>query len=261
MSRVAEDSSRSIGTTAVAGKPNHARVVQPDYTTGQAVATAMSFTDDLEPVAEPLWDAILDHPIVESLGDGTLEEEPFRYWVKQDYVYLVEYSRVFAYGAARAPDLPRMSTFAELLDSTINTEMDLHREYAAEWGIAEADLEATDPSPTTRAYTDFLVRVAATGSFADLVAALLPCMWGFNETGTRLAARGRPDHDLYAAWIDMYAGEEFTELTEWCKDLMDDVARGKPTDECERLADLFRTSGRYEYRFWDAAWRQEAWGV
>ncbi len=219
----------------------------------------MSFTEELTEVADSVWDAILDHPLVKRLGEGTLDEAPFRYWVRQDYVYLIEYARVFAHGAATAPDLERMGTFAELLYSTINTEMDLHREYAAEFGISEAELEATEPSPTTRAYTDFLVRVAATGTFGDLVAALLPCMWGFNETGKRLDGRGKPDHEQYAAWIEMYAGEEFSELTAWCQDLMDDVAADASAAERERYRELFRTSARYEYRFWDAAWRQEEW--
>jgi thiaminase/transcriptional activator TenA len=221
----------------------------------------MSFTDDLEPVATSLWDAIVDHPMVSRLGEGTLDESPFRYWVRQDYVYLVEYSRLFALGAAKAPDLRRLATFADLLDSTVTTEMDLHRSYAAEFGISADALETTEPSPTTRAYTDFLVRTAALGTFGDLVAALLPCMWGFNETAKRLDSRGRPDHEGYAAWIEMYAGEEFSELTEWCLDLLDDVAAGTGAETRERYRDLFVTSGRYEYRFWDAAWREETWEV
>jgi thiaminase/transcriptional activator TenA len=221
----------------------------------------MRFTRELEPVAEPIWDAVLSHPMVERLGDGTLEEAPFRYWVRQDYVYLIEYARVFAHGATKAPDLERMGTFAELLESTIDTEMDLHRAYAAEFGISAEELEATEPSPTTRAYTDFLVRVAATGTFGDLVAVLLPCMWGFNETGERLAARGVPDDERYAEWIEIYAGEEFTELTAWCKELMDDVAAGATEAERDRYRRLFRTSARYEYRFWDAAWREEEWSI
>jgi thiaminase/transcriptional activator TenA len=219
------------------------------------------FTDELAEIGDPVWDAIVDHPMVERLGEGTLDEGPFRYWVCQDYVYLVAYARVFAHGAAAAPDLERMGTFAELLDSTINTEMDLHRAYASEFGISEADLAATDPSPTTRAYTDFLVRTAATGTFGDLVAALLPCMWGFNVTGKRLAERGLPDHEGYADWIEMYSGEEFTELTEWCKDLMNGVAVDAPEQTRQRYRDLFRTSARYEYLFWDAAWNQQEWPV
>ena len=221
----------------------------------------MSFTDELAEIGDPVWDAIVAHPMVEQLGKGTLDEEPFRYWVRQDYVYLVEYARVFAFGAATAPDLDRMGTFAQLLDSTINTEMDLHRAYAADFGVSEAELEATAPSPTTRAYTDFLVRIAATGTFGDLVAALLPCMWGFNETARRLDKRGRPDHEGYSEWIAMYAGEEFTDLTEWCKELMDDVAADATAAKRERYRDIFRTSARYEYRFWDAAWREEGWEI
>jgi thiaminase/transcriptional activator TenA len=221
----------------------------------------MSFVATLEADAEPVWDAICDHPMVRELGEGTLDEEPFRYWVRQDYVYLVEYSRLFAYGAASAPSLAEMGTFADLLDSTLNSEMDLHREYAAEFGISAEALEATDPSPTTRAYTDFLVRTAATETFGDLVAALLPCMWGFNETGKRLEARGRPDDDRYAEWVDTYAGEEFTELTEWCKDLLDEVAERATDRDRERFRQRFLTSARYEYLFWDAAWNQQEWPV
>jgi len=252
---------------STAGDISHRRrdgdngVISSSYITAEPLSPDVSFTDDLEPVADPIWDAILDHPMVARLGEGTLDPGPFEYWVRQDYVYLVEYARVFAHGAAKAPDLGRMGTFADLLDSTINDEMDLHRAYAAEFGIPEAELEATDPSPTTRAYTDFLVRVAATGTFGDLVAALLPCMWGFNETGTRLAEQGLPEDDRYAEWIETYAGEEFAELTAWCKDLMDDVARGASEADHERYRRLFRTSARYEYRFWDAAWREEEWSV
>lgn len=221
----------------------------------------MAFTDDITETADHIWSAILDHPMVQQLGDGTLDEDPFRYWVRQDYVYLIEYSRVFALGAAKAPTLKHMGTFADLLESTVNVEMDLHRSYAAEFDIPEAELETTDPAPTTRAYTDFLVRTAAMGTFGDIVAALLPCMWGFNETGRRLAAAGKPDDDRYADWIDMYAGEEFTELTQWCKDLMDAVAADATPTEQDRYRELFVTSARYEYRFWDAAWRLEEWTV
>ncbi|MFC7202152.1 thiaminase II [Haloferax namakaokahaiae] len=221
----------------------------------------MAFTDDVRADAEDIWEAILDHPMVRELGEGTLDEAPFRYWVRQDYVYLVEYSRVFALGAAKAPSLGEMGTFAELLDSTVNVEMDLHRSYADEFGITPAELEATRPSPTTRAYTDFLLRTATLGSFGDIVAVLLPCMWGFNETGLRLAERGMPEDDRYAQWIEMYAGDEFSELTDWCKTLMNEVAADSTDTERERYRDLFETSARYEYRFWDAAWRQEGWNV
>lgn len=221
----------------------------------------MAFTERLAKVAEPIFDTIVGHPMVQGIGDGSLDKAPFRYWVKQDYVYLIEYDRVFALGAAKAPDLERMGRFADLLHETLHTEMDLHRSYAEDLGIPADELEATERSPTTQGYTDFLVRTAALGTFGDLVAALLPCMWGFHETGTRLAAQGRPADPHYADWIDMYASDEFAQLTDWCKDLMDEVADGQPDRVLDRYEDRFVTSARYEHRFWDAAWRQESWGV
>jgi thiaminase/transcriptional activator TenA len=221
----------------------------------------MGFTDELEPLLDEVVTAIVEHPMVTGIGDGTLDLEPFRRWVRQDYVYLVEYNRVFALGAAKAPDLARMGRFAELLHETLHTEMDLHRSYAAEFGITEAELEATDPTPTTRGYTDFLVRVAALGTFGDLVAALLPCMWGFNETAERLATDGLPDEERYAEWIRTYTSDEFADLADWCRELLDEVAAGAPDRTRERYRDLFYTSVRYEYRFWDAAYRDEGWGV
>lgn len=221
----------------------------------------MSFTDELRDDADEIWSAIYDHPMVAGIGDGTLDEDKFRYWLRQDYVYLVDYCRLFALGAAQAPTLERMGTFATLLSETLHTEMDLHREYAADFGITEAELEATTASPTTQAYTDFLVRTASMGTFGELVAALLPCMWGFNDTGLRLREDGLPDEKRYAEWIRTYSDEEFTELTEWCKDVMDDVAASSTESERERYRELFLTSARYEYAFWDAAWRREEWSV
>jgi len=73
--------------------------------------------------------------------------------------------------------------------------------------------------------------------------------------------RRSDDDERYATWIDMYSGEEFTELTDWCKGLMNDVATNATESDRERYRELFVTSARYEYRFWDAAWRQEAWEV
>ncbi len=225
------------------------------------IGSTMTFVEQINDEAETFWTKILEHPMVRELGEGTLDEKPFRYWVRQDYIYLIEYSRVFALGAAGAPDLKNMGTFAELLDSTIHTEMNLHRSYAAEFDISEEELENTTPSPTTRGYTDFLVRTAATGTFGDTVAALLPCMWGFNETGRRLEDRGKPEHEQYAEWIDTYAGDEFTELSDWCKSLMNECAEQAAPADRKRYVRLFRTSARYEYLFWDAAWKQEEWPI
>jgi thiaminase/transcriptional activator TenA len=218
-------------------------------------------SEQLRERAAAVWDAQLDHPFVRGIGDGTLERERFRLWVRQDYLFLIEYGRLLAYGAARAPDLETMRQMAELCRSTLEEEMELHRSYAGELGISGEELEGEEMAPTTRAYTDFLVRVAASGDFVELLAALLPCMWGYSEIGRRLAERGAPDQPAYAKWIEMYASEDFAQLASWCRELTDAAGAALTPAAQARVDDTFVTSSRYELAFWEMAWSRESWAV
>jgi len=222
---------------------------------------AERFTERLRQRATGIWEAQHQHPFVRGIGDGTLSLERFRFWVQQDYVFLIEYARLLAMAAARSPGLETMTRFATLLKETVETEMNLHRAYAAEFGISCEELERELPGPTTRGYTDFLLRVAATGDFAELAAALLPCMWAFSEIGQRLAVQPAPSDKRYARWIAMYSSREFVELAHWCRDLLDNLAAGLPERELRKLEAAFLTSSRYEWQFWEMAWKMERWPI
>ena len=53
-----------------------------------------------------------------------------------------------------------MVKFAELLHSTLNVEMELHRQYAERFGVTREELEQTGPPPTTVAYTKYMLDAA-----------------------------------------------------------------------------------------------------
>ena len=186
-----------------------------------------------------------------AIGAGTVDRERLRRWVRQDYLFLVEYCRLLALAAARSPDLGTLRRFAELLQATAVTEMDVHRSYAADFGMGEAELAAEAMAPVTRAYTDFLLRTAALGDFGELASALLPCMWGFSEIGQGLAERGRPEEPLCARWVDAYADPAFAALAGWCRQLVDAVAADAGPAQRERMREAFLVSSRYELAFWD----------
>ena len=175
---------------------------------------------------------ILAHPFVRGIGDGTLPLEPFAYYVRQDYVYLVEYGRVLALGVASAHDLDVMELFAELVHATLHVEMELHRGYCERFGISRDDLESTPVAPATHAYTRHLLSVAYGGTTAELMAALLPCQWGYWEIGHELAEAGLPSHQpLYADWIEMYSSAEYEELADRLRATFDRVAACASNDE------------------------------
>jgi thiaminase/transcriptional activator TenA len=216
------------------------------------VETAAPFSAHLRREADAIWTAQHEHPFVLGVADGSLAVERFARYVRQDYVFLVDYARVLALGAARAPDLATMRRFADLAQAILGEEMDLHRAFAREFGISESELEAEPSDPLTRAYTDFLLRTAALGSFAELAAALLPCMWGYAEIGARLAQRPEPSPEpRYRRWVETYAAGEFQELAAWCRGLVDRLAADGGADERERMRRAFVASSEHELAFWD----------
>ena len=219
----------------------------------------MKLTDELFAAAEPIWAAQLDHPFVKGLGDGTLEEGRFKRWVLQDYRYLKEFARVFAWAVAKADSLESMSWYASVLDLTLNTEMDLHRQYAERFDLTPADLEAEPMWPTTRAYTDFLVRTAADGDMLDLLAALLPCVWGYVYLAQKLAEGSPPGDQRYADWITQYASDEFAQALDRLRNELDSLANPISDEKRDRLKDIFVVSSHYEWKFWEMCWEGEGW--
>lgn len=226
------------------------------------MTTRSSFTQAIRAKAQSIWDHELKHPFVRGLGDGTLPIDRFRFYLAQDYLFLTEYCRVFALAAAKARDLQTIGVFARLLHETLNTEMQLHRDYCGRLGIAEADLEATGPAPITHAYTRHLLTVAYSRSLADIVAAVLPCQLGYAEIGTALAGEGRSGaNSTYNEWIKTYSSPEFIAGAEKLGCLLDDLTAGWPARELAPLEAHFLTSSRYEYLFWEMAWTQSSWPV
>lgn len=219
------------------------------------------FTDELRQFAAPIWEADLRHPFVRGIADGTLPMEKFKFYLIQDYLFLLDYSRVFAYGVIKAPDEATMALFSQLLNETLNTEMDLHRGYCEKFGISAAEMEQAPVAPTTHAYTRHVLNVAQSGTLAELIAGVLPCQWGYAEIGTTLAEQGGSPEPLYQEWIEMYASEAFLALGKWLRSLLNELTAESSSAEKERLKRHFLFSSRYEYLFWEMAWTQEAWQI
>ncbi len=222
----------------------------------------MSFCEEIERESAAQREAMANHPFVRGIGDGTLPMDRFRHFITQDYVYLVDFARCLALAAAKAPDLPTMSWFARAVDYILNTEMDLHRSYCAGFGITEADLDATRHAPTTYSYTSYLLRVAHQGSFGELVAALIPCIWGYWQVGKRLADQGEPENAPgYAEWIRMYAAPGQQAVAEESREICDRVAATAGSAEIAAMKEAYITCTRYEQAFWEMAWTLQDWPV
>ncbi|MEV7907882.1 TenA family protein [Streptomyces anulatus] len=199
----------------------------------------MSISEELHVIGRPLVDVQLAHPTVAGIARGDLPEPVFRSWLEQDYLFLLDYVRVFSRLAWQAPD-GHLGDLVDLAHATFHEELDLHRSLSAGFG---ADLEGARKGPACAAYTSFLLESAA--DYADGLVALYPCMWGYSTLG-RVLAENPPAEPRYRAWVDTYADPGFAELTRRVAVMIDEAA-----PDLGRAGKFFTEGMRHEIAFWD----------
>ncbi len=218
----------------------------------------MALRDELWVGAAPIYDKILSHPFVEGLTDGSLPRDVFRQYVVQDAHYLRGYARALAVCAAKAPTEDDTAMFNSHASGAIQAEQQMHAEFMGELGGSAAEAALEPLTPTTLAYTSYLMASTYGGSFAEGLGAVLPCYWIYARVGAALADRSSPD-PLYARWIAAYGGEEFQAVVANVLSVTDRIGEEISAAEQARAYEHFVATSRYEWMFWDAAWRRETW--
>ena len=222
----------------------------------------MSFSNHLRTLVQPIWRAQLTHPFVEALGNGTLIERKFRYYILQDARFLGDLARVFSAAAQRAPDSESALRFTKLAEETITVERSLHANYGARWNMTPQQMSSVPMAPTNYAYTRHMLTVAANGSAAEITVVALPCAWIYCVVGKHLLKKGRPGvKHPYRDWLLLYASPEFEAVQAWMRKQVDRWARTAGQDEKRRMEEAFVISSRYEWMFWEMAWNEEKWPV
>ena len=222
------------------------------------VAPQTSFSDELWASIAPIYAAILRHPFIAGLTDGSLPRERFEFYAIQDALYLRQFARALAIAGARAPKDDWIVMLTEHAAGAIRVERTLHEGFFREFGLTSEDVASTPLAPTTLAYTDDLLAVAYGAPFHEALAALLPCYWIYWEVGKELARAGSPD-PLYARWIATYDSPEFGAVVRAVLDATNEVAAGLCDRERAAMRRHFRTTSRYEWMFWDMGYRREQW--
>ncbi len=203
--------------------------------------------------------AALNHPAVLGIGAGSLPEATFRYYIEQDYNFLLRYSKVLAQSVAASPDRLTATKLAELLTTTLSVEVGALIELYEAFGGIGSELDAIRPSPTCQAYTDHLLATAAGGNLFMMLASVLPCQWGYREIGHHLRQRGLPADPRFARWIEEYASDEYGTLVDWLVCRFDALAATESESTRDAARQAFALSTYYEHAFWEMAWTQERW--
>jgi thiaminase/transcriptional activator TenA len=218
------------------------------------------FTDRMWAEIGPLYGKILAQPFNRALADGSLERETFVFYMIQDAHYLGMFSRALAATAARAPTPEGQAKLSKSAHDAIIVERALHEGFFTEFGVDAATFLGTPPSPTCRAYGDFLMASAHVRPYSAAVSALLPCFQIYYEVGKHLLGIAAKPHP-YQRWIDTYADEAFGDSVREMLALTDIAHDAGPAGLRAEMRETYLTACRYEWMFWDSAWRREGWPI
>jgi thiaminase/transcriptional activator TenA len=222
---------------------------------------AEKFSNQLRHRAERIWQAITQHPFLRELHSGILPMDRFIYFIMQDYVYLLDFAQVLCHAGSKSPDLKTLELFARHALGAVEVERSFHESFGNSLGLSRGQLDRVQKGPTTQAYIAHLHSVARTGSLGELVAALLPCYWIYAEVGRRLYRNRPAKPKIYREWIEIYASEGFWKPVREQLGLMDELGAQANSSDRKLMTKHFVLSSRYEFLFWDQAYRLEKWPV
>lgn len=222
----------------------------------------MGFSDLLRREADRIWQVIFRHPFILELSDGTLPIEKFKFYIRQDYIFLHEFCRALAVSGSKIEDLQELKQFSEFLYNTVNVEIESEEELATMLGIPLSELREANPSPTNYAYTRHILASAYTDSVGGFIASIMPCIQSYMEIGERLkSSTNLRKMPIYERWASTYWGKEYSELVDRRRTMLDSLAEKAGASELDLMRRRYIVSSKYELMFWEMAYNLEEWPI
>lgn len=219
----------------------------------------MSISQRLRQDANPIWEGIIEHPFVGELYDGILPLEKFKFYILQDYNYLVSAIKNLSIISSRADSVDAMREVIEILWLESGSEFKSYEEFLQKLGYSLKDAVNIKPLPVNVSYTSFLLSTSSLRSYPESITSVLPCFWSYAEIAEyhkdKLSKNG---NRLYVEWAVVYLSEPYLNLVGRMRELVDRIGKGFPY---EKLRETFNIASRYEYMYWEAMYNMDAWPV
>ncbi|HBI94116.1 MAG TPA: thiaminase II [Terrisporobacter glycolicus] len=218
----------------------------------------MLLTDYLFNESKKIWDEYLKHPFIVEMGKGTLDKEKFRNYLVQDYLYLLDYAKVYAMGLIKSDDVNHMKFFKDSVNGIMEDESATHIAYLKELGEDIKTLQKHKLKLENENYTNFMKSVALTGDIQDLIIAVLPCAWSYYYIAKEMKEiyKDNLENNYYAAWIDSYSCEEYRMCAKENIDLANELCVNIDDNKKEKLKEIFIKGSLYEMEFWQMAYKE-----
>tara|TARA_Y100000746_G_scaffold45668_1_gene35015 strand:- start:1164 stop:1853 length:690 start_codon:yes stop_codon:yes gene_type:complete len=208
------------------------------------------------------WNLYTQHKFVQNISDGSLDKKLYLKYLKQDYVFLIHFSRAWALLVAKSKSVNEMRIASATLDALVNEEIQLHIKTCKDEGITEEQLFKTEEELNNLAYTRFVLEAGYSGGFLDLLVALAPCVFGYGEIGLNLKSISKSDNP-YISWIDTYNSTEYQEVCMNIGSLLDEATQDRLGKDFAnntlwpKLEKTFLIATKLEIDFWEMSLKPE----
>jgi thiaminase/transcriptional activator TenA len=207
----------------------------------------MSWTKDVWAESAKIFEGIKGLPFIKELADGSLDPSRFDRYIAQDEVYIGNYGRQMFLLADMMTDPAQQEMFRAFAQTGIDGEKAMHELLIARFGI-DTEVKA---STVTSTYNDHTQSAIDSGSKEVALAAMLPCMWIYNEVGLYIRSIASLEGNPYKEWVLEYGNEEFTEGVNAVLALADEWAAAVDEDTRAKMTYAYLEAALYEYAFWD----------
>ena len=205
------------------------------------------WTDNVWLEAASIYHSIINSPFIIKLADGSLPIENFKTYIAQDELYLGNYGRQMFEFAELIADAEQKAMFVEFAKVGLEGEKQMHQLLIERFGITDT----ASPSPVTAAYNAHTQQAIDTKDKAIALAALLPCMWVYNEVGLHILKVAKLDVNPYKEWIEEYGNEKFTQGVKAVLQLADEYAEESDEHTRQQMTRVFLEATEFEYQFWN----------
>lgn len=215
----------------------------------------MKTTERILKAAKDIWASYNEHPFLLGIQDGTLDQEKFRYYLIQDYLYLEEFTKVFSLGIAKAKSPEMIRLFSQFVTLLIDQELDIHRGYIGKLAVSREEIDAMPRALDNLSYTSYMLRTAYEEGEAEILTAILPCAYSYEIIAKNILARNpaAADDPFYGEWIKTYAGS-YGDINIVLLETIDRLTEHYTEAQLRHLEEIFTACSRYELAFWELGW-------
>ncbi|WP_099205014.1 thiaminase II [Scatolibacter rhodanostii] len=220
-------------------------------------------TKRLLDASKEIWESYHNHPFIQGIADGSLPQEKFQYYMIQDYLYLLDYAKVFAVGTAKSQNEKVMRLFASYVSQILDGEMDIHKNYMKRLGISLEEAEHTSQAMDNLSYTSYMLRVAYESGAGEIAAAILSCALSYEVIAKEMLQTfpSCTNHPFYGEWVRGYADPEYANANKKLIALLEQLTADYSEKQLQRLEEIFINCSRYEAAFWDMSWEMREIGL